>query len=391
MTNDAKVPVWLDCDPGHDDAFAILLAAYHPSMDLLGISTVHGNASLVNTTRNAGSILTAIGKPDIPVYSGAAKGLIRPAVHADAIHGESGLDGTHLLPTPLTPPKAEPCIPAIAAALSKTQPGTAWVVATGALTNIAMLFQAYPELASHIAGLSIMGGSIGSKFTNAPMGVVDDTTRIGNYTPWAEFNILVDPEAASFLLSHPILSLKTTLIPLDVTHLVLATEDVQRLLTFGKKGSSVSASESPAELIDDGKKECSTLRKMLLELLLFFAKTYAEVFGITAGPPLHDPLAVAAILDSIVASTATSNPTPLLQDYLPAGKRERYAVQVITEGSHAEALAGKAQTGRTVATLLGEGEEGVRIPRGLNVERFWGLIEDCLVVADEVNASRGLV
>ncbi|CZT47200.1 related to uridine ribohydrolase [Rhynchosporium secalis] len=379
MGSNGKVPVWLDCDPGHDDAFAILLAAYHPSMELLGISTVHGNASLANTTWNTSSILTAIGKPDIPVYSGAAKGLIRPAVHADAIHGESGLDGTRLLPTPLTPFKTEPCIPAIAAALFKTPPVTAWVVATGALTNIALLFQAHPELASHIKGLSIMGGALGSSFTTAPMGIVNDTSRIGNYTPYAEFNILVDPEAASFLLSHPILSLKTTLIPLDVTHLVLATKDVQEMLHYGKTNLN---SEETGSGKGSGKRKCSVLRTMLLELLLFIAKTYAEVFGITAGPPLHDPLAVAALLDSIPGFN------PLFQDYLQPGHRERYAVKVITEGTHAEALAGEAQTGRTVATLLDEGEDGIRIPRGLDVRRFWDMIEDCLVRADEVNAKK---
>jgi uridine nucleosidase len=73
-----KIPVWLDCDPGHDDAFAILLAAYHPTLQLIGISTVHGNSSVDHTTINAGSILTAIGCPEIPVYKGASGPLVRP-------------------------------------------------------------------------------------------------------------------------------------------------------------------------------------------------------------------------------------------------------------------------------------------------------------------------
>ncbi|KAH9215646.1 Inosine/uridine-preferring nucleoside hydrolase domain-containing protein [Leptodontidium sp. 2 PMI_412] len=386
MGSNPKIPLWLDCDPGHDDAFAILLSAYHPSLDLLGVSTVHGNASLPHTTYNATSILTAIGKPDIPVYAGASKGLTRPAVHADAIHGESGLDGTHLLPTPLVPPKTDPFIPAIAAALLVTPPGTAWVVATGALTNIALLFQAHPELAPHIKGLSIMGGAIGSFHTSAPMGTVSSKTRIGNWSEWAEFNILVDPEAASFLLSHPILSLKATLIPLDVTHLVLATPDVQKMLQFGKNTPhrDVKSDEKVGEGEGKEEKKCSTLRKMLVELLTFFAKTYADIFGITEGPPLHDPLAVAAILDGI------SGVEIPFYDYEGAeGRRERYAVQVITEGTHDDALAG-AQTGRTVVTLLPEGGEGVKIPRGLDVKRFWYVLEDCLVLADEVNRGRGV-
>ncbi|PBP19547.1 inosine-uridine preferring nucleoside hydrolase [Diplocarpon rosae] len=355
------------------DAFAILLSAYHPSIDLLGISTVHGNASLLHTTYNATSILTAIGKPGIPVYSGAAKGLVRPAVHADAIHGESGLDGTGLLPKPLIAAKTGSAITAMANALSATPESSAWIVATGALTNVAQLFQQHPELSSHIKGLSIMGGAIGDDFTNAPMGKVDDHKRIGNWSQWAEFNILVDPEASAFLLEHPVLAKKTTLIPLDVTHLVLATQKVQDMLHFGK---------SSTEAIEEAKKSCSTLRRMLVDLLTFFAKTYADVFGFVAGPPLHDPLAVAAIFDGIVGIEI-----PFF-DALEGGRRERYDVKTITEGTHEEALAG-AQTGRTIATLLPEGEEGVKIPRGLNVSRFWDVLEECLVRADEVNKGKG--
>ncbi|KAK0108906.1 Uridine nucleosidase 1 [Cadophora gregata f. sp. sojae] len=294
--------------------------------------------------------------------------------------GESGLDGTNLLPTPLVPPQTTPFLPSIAIALLATPPGTAWIVATGALTNIAFLFQSYPDLATHIAGLSIMGGAIGSSFTDAPMGRVSEKERIGNWSYWAEFNILVDPEASAFLLEHPILSKKTTLIPLDVTHLVLATGEVQHMLHYGKgKEGDLGV----------GNKECSTLRRMLVELLTFFAKTYADVFGITAGPPLHDPLAVAAILDGIPGVEIP------FYEYIPnstekKSKRERYAVKVITEGTHEDALAG-AQTGRTVVTLLAEGEEGVKIPRGLDVKRFWDVLEDCLIAADEVNKARGVI
>ncbi len=123
-----------------------------------------------------------------------------------------------------------------------------------------------------------MGGAIGDGFSNAPMGTVANKSRIGNWSEWAEFNILVDPEAADLLFSNPVLNKKITLIPLDITHLVLATKEVQELLLRGRSG-----------------KEKSTLRTMLVELLTFFAATYRDVFGVTEGPPLHDPLAVAAI------------------------------------------------------------------------------------------------
>lgn len=364
-----KVPVWLDCDPGHDDAFAILLGAYHPNLHLLGISTVHGNSSLPHTTYNATSILTAISALDVPVYPGASAGLVRPAVHAADIHGESGLDGTSLLPIPCIKQSDDlPYVDAMAKALLATPEGTAWLVATGALTNIAQLFAKHPEVAAHVKGLSIMGGAIGGGFTAAPMGKVDDRERIGNWSAWAEFNILVDPEAAQQLFQNEILNKKTVLIPLDVTHLVLATKDVQKLLLNGKDGNTKT-----------------TCRTMLVELLTFFAKTYADVFGITEGPPLHDPLAVAVVLDGVVGAEIP------FYDYKTGdeGRRERYVVNVITEGSHDDAQTG-AETGRTVIKLLPEGEEGVKIPRGLNVQRFWAILEESLERADEVNKARGI-
>jgi uridine nucleosidase len=159
------------------------------------------------------------------------------------------------------------------------------------------------------------------------------------------------------------------LIPLDVTHLVLATKDVQKVLLSGK----------------DGKTQ-TTCRTMLVELLTFFAKTYADVFGIIEGPPLHDPLAVAVILDGVPGAEMP------FYDYEEGGeeKRERYAVQVITDGSHEEAQIG-AQTGRTIVKLLPPGEAGVKIPRGLNVQRFWSVLEESLEMADEANKLRGII
>lgn len=293
------------------------------------------------------------------MYSGSADGLTRPAVHAPAIHGESGLEGTSLLPVPLITAKEGSAIDAIATALLAQEKGTAWIVATGALTNVALAFQKYPEVAEHVKGVSIMGGAVGNNFTSAQMGSVDGVARIGNWSLHAEFNILIDPEAAAFLLSHPILAKKTTLIPLDVTHLVLATPEVQTLLLTG----------------NDGKGE-TRLRRMLVELLTFFAATYDREFGISEGPPLHDPIAVAVLLDTI---------EELKFDY---NGGERYEVVVVTEGSHEDALSG-AETGKTIAKLLPSGDEGVRIPRGLDIQRFWTVIEQCLQRADIDNVKGG--
>ncbi|EFX04413.1 uridine nucleosidase [Grosmannia clavigera kw1407] len=376
-----QIPVWLDCDPGHDDVFAILLAAYHPSIRLLGISTVFGNASLKHTTWNATSVLTALSKEeDVSVYEGAAQALVRRPLREPAadIHGETGLDGTALLPQPLRRPADDvSAVEAMARALMVEPAGTAWLVATGTLTNVAAMFATHPTLVEHIAGLSIMGGAIGDGFTAAVAGTVNGRPRIGNTTPFAEFNILLDPEAAAALLHNPRLARKTTLIPLDLTHLVLATASVQDLLLHGPESVGKEASSSKA----GGK---TTLRTMLVELLNFFADTYKNVFGIVEGPPLHDPLAVAAVL----IGTAAEIP---FYDYTDddRSRHERFDVRVVTDGTSEEALAGTTETGRTVARLLEPGAEGVRIPRGLDIPMFWRVIEECCTRADAANAEKG--
>lgn len=274
------------------DVFAILLAAYHPRLKLLGISSVFGNAPVEyltpfssppryflstytnptcrNTTQNAASVLTAIGKQhEIPLHVGLGKALERPAIHAPDIHGESGLDGTDLLPTPDVAPSPIPAIEAMAAALRAQPPNTAWLVATGSLTNVGALFRAHPDLAEHIKGLSIMGGSFGDNFSGAPLGKVDGRERIGNITPYAEFNIIIDPEAAAECFGNPVLASKMTVVPLDLSHQVLATAQVHEMLLHGRGSAKI-----PAEA-NKGK---TTLRTMLVELLYFFSKTYAYVF-----------------------------------------------------------------------------------------------------------------
>lgn len=179
--------MWLDCDTGHDDAFAILLAAQCKAVNLLGISTVYGNAPLTNTTYNTRAILKAINREDVPIYPGASKPFCRAPASAPDIHGESGLDGTTYLPEPTVPAKDhDAAISAIYKALKQQPPKTAWLVAVGALTNIALLFGAFPDLADHIAGLSIMGGAVGGGFTSAPMGKVEgEGERVGNWSRWA--------------------------------------------------------------------------------------------------------------------------------------------------------------------------------------------------------------
>ncbi|KAL8782285.1 MAG: hypothetical protein Q9213_005520 [Squamulea squamosa] len=343
------------------DAFAILLAASHPDLKLIGVSTVHGNASLVQTTASAGSILTALGAEHVPYYAGAAKPFCREAVHAPYIHGATGLDGTDLLPiASVGPVENENAITAMRDNLMAEQTGKPWLVATGALTNVALLFATFPKVADHIRGLSIMGGAVGDGYTDAPMGFVKgEGDRFGNHTPWAEFNIYCDPEAAQSIFSNPVVARKTTLIPLDLTHQVLATKAIQERLRYGSPESK--------------ERKPSTVRQLFHELLVFFAHTYADVFGISEGPPLHDPLAVAIILfDKGRKDLAFDD-----------REGERWEVKVVTDGLHSDSNYERGQVGRTVISSSKESGVGVRIPRGLDVERFWDVVENSLEIVDK--------
>ncbi|PSN68014.1 Inosine/uridine-preferring nucleoside hydrolase [Corynespora cassiicola Philippines] len=365
MAASSKIPLWLDCDTGHDDAYALLLSAQDPRVELLGVSTVHGNASLDQTTFNTRGILEAIGRRDVKVYPGASKPIVREAVHAADIHGESGLDGVTLLPQPIEPAATDvDHLEAMYKALIATPPNTAWLVSTGTLTNIGLVFQKYPDLAAHLKGLSIMGGAIGGGFTNAPMGKVKgEGERFGNWTAYAEFNIYCDPEASHFIFSHPILKSKTSLIPLDLSHQVLGTKAVRNTLLFGSD-EPVDPSTAMTE------RTPSPLRALFQQIMSFFAGTYAEVFSITEGPPLHDPLAVAVAIDP---------------DIFDDKDGERFQVDIVTEGAHSVNQSEVGQLGRTKVTKLAQGEGGCRIPRSVDLAKFWGHVEDCLKRADKVS------
>ena len=343
---------------GHDDACAILFAAYHPQINLLGISTVYGNAPLEKTTNNALAILEAIGKPTIPVFPGVSNPFGRTIHTASEIHGESGLDGTDLLPKPSRKALSHcNAIKEMRDSLMASPPDMAWFVATGTLTNAALMFAVFPEVASHIKGISIMGGAIGNDFTSVKMGqsftdqAGDKRPRIGNYTPYAEFNIWCDPEASRSILQNTILQSKTILIPLDVTHQAYATKEIQELLLRG----------------DDGQREPTRVRRMFNELLMFFASTYATQFNLKDGPPLHDPLAVAAVL--------ADQPEPVKISIDDRGG-ERWNVDVVLEGK---------EVGRTVAKAS---QTGTIIPRSMDLKKFWSELEKCMSRADEATGYR---
>jgi pyrimidine-specific ribonucleoside hydrolase len=246
------IPIILDCDPGHDDALALLLALARPEVELLGVTTVAGNATLDNTTRNALSVLTLIERTDVPVAVGADGPLRRPLMTAAHVHGTSGLEGAEL-PEPGVAPVAEPAIDLMARLLRETdQPVT--LVPTGPLTNVAMLIQRHPDLLSRIAHICLMGGALGE----------------GNITASAEFNIWVDPDAAAvvFESGRPV-----TMIGLEVTHQAIVTAaDADRMERLGGRTARVFA-----------------------DLVRYFARFHRQRYG-WDGSPIHDAVAVAHVL-----------------------------------------------------------------------------------------------
>jgi len=196
-------PILLDCDPGHDDAIALLLALASPEVELLGVTTVAGNQTLEKTTANALRVLEFVGRGDVPVAAGADRPLARELVVAAHVHGESGLDGP-ALPPPRGAPVGEHAVDFLAGAiLGAGRPVT--LVAVGPLTNVALLLARHPDAAGAVERIVLMGGSIAE----------------GNVTPAAEFNIWADPEAAWRVFRS---RLPVTMIGLDVTHKALMTD-----------------------------------------------------------------------------------------------------------------------------------------------------------------------
>jgi inosine-uridine nucleoside N-ribohydrolase len=247
-----------DCDPGHDDAIALLLALASPEVELLGVTTVAGNHTLARTTANAIRVLDHLGRTRVPVAAGADRPLVRAPHVAREVHGESGLDGPQL-PPPAREPEPTHAIDWIAQALrGRADPVT--LVATGPLTNIALLLAHHPELAPRIERVVLMGGAIG----------------LGNVTPAAEFNVWADPEAAQRVLSS---GLDVTMVGLDVTHRALMTPaHADRLAAAGPAGQLVA------------------------DLYGFYARFHRERYG-WRGAPVHDAVALAHVIDGTLLTT----------------------------------------------------------------------------------------
>jgi inosine-uridine nucleoside N-ribohydrolase len=249
----------IDCDPGHDDAIAILLALASPELELIGVTTVAGNQTLDKTTRNALVTLEVGGRSDIPVAAGADAPLRRELRTAAHVHGETGLDGPEL-----PEPQARPVDAHAADFLAELiEPGVV-LVPTAPLTNVALLLQRHPDVRDRLKRIVWMGGAIGE----------------GNVTPAAEFNAFVDPEAAAVVFASGI---PITMIGLDITHKALFTRaHAERLRGAGRAGRFV------AELSD------------------FFQGFHERSYGFD-GSPIHDAMAVAHVMDPTLVTTRRTN------------------------------------------------------------------------------------
>ena len=245
------IPAILDCDTGHDDAMAILLAA--GTLDLRGVTTVHGNASVENTTINTCKVLELAGIARVPVAVGAPQPLKRRISHAPGVHGTTGMDGPDL-PSPTMQPVGESAVEFIARTAKEVE--RLHLVATGPLTNIGAALRTHGgELASRVAGISLMGGSTG----------------LGNATAVAEFNIWADPEAADIVFRSGI---PIRMVGLNVTRQVPATPGHRQCI----RALGTRTAHAVAELLD------------------FFSEQLERRYGLP-GASMHDPLAVSALVD----------------------------------------------------------------------------------------------
>jgi purine nucleosidase/pyrimidine-specific ribonucleoside hydrolase len=250
------IPVLIDCDPGQDDAIALLLALASPELEVVGVTTVAGNQTLDKTTTNALSVLELAGRADVPVATGAERPLVRDLVTAADAHGETGLDGPDL-PAPRA--TAQPDAVAFLAEQAAHAPAKT-LIALGTLTNVALLLARYPDEAALLERIVLMGGAIAE----------------GNMTASAEFNVWVDPEAADSVFSS---GLDVTMVGLDVTNRALLTPDHAALLhDSGPIGAAVAA------------------------MLDFYGGFYRRAYQ-HGGCPIHDAVAVAHVVRPGIVET----------------------------------------------------------------------------------------
>lgn len=246
-------PVLIDCDPGHDDAVALLLAAQSDAVDLRSVTTVAGNGPLDRTTTNALQILTLADRTDVPVAAGMDQPLLRDPVTASEVHGETGLDGPDLADPAFEPEDTHGVDQLIGTLRASDDPAT--LVPIGPLTNVAMALKKAPDVTDAIERIVLMGGALGE----------------GNVTPVAEFNIYADPEAASVVFGADV---ETTMVGLDAT----------RQARYG------------ADRFEEMRALDNDVGAVVAELFEFYLEFHADAYG-WEGVPIHDACAVAEVID----------------------------------------------------------------------------------------------
>lgn len=347
--------VWLDVDPGHDDAAALMMACQLENIKLLGVSSVHGNASADCTAKNTARCLHAFASPsDVLVYPGASKPLLRPTKHDPEIHGEDGLGGVVGLPSADSPEVQARfarkydgsfihAIEGMATAIKDVWcDGTGHqvsIVSSGPMTNIALFVSVYPNLMEAVEQFVFMGGGVG----------------VGNRSAVAEFNIMCDPEAAQIVLDAPV---KTVMIPINVTHTAIVTSTIHSRL------------RSPHLPLLDGvlAHPSTNLRSTLSSVISFFAGTYKSTFGFDQGPPLHDALTI----------TYVSHPELF--------KAQRFRVDVELHGKHT--------AGETVVDVWnyrrcddswGSNGKNCVVAQSVQVDQFFELLLNCVSRCDTMS------
>lgn len=308
-----KRKIILDCDPGHDDAIAIMMAAKHPAIDLLGITVVAGNQILEKNLVNTLNLCQKLGI-DAPVYSGMKRPIMREQIIAANIHGDTGLDGPVFGPLHL---KAQPehAVKFIIDTLMESD-GDITLVPVGPLSNIAVAMRMEPAIVPKIREIVLMGGAYGT----------------GNTTPSAEFNIYADPEAARVVFTSGV---PIVMMGLDLTNQTACTQDViHRMESVGNEAG-----------------------KLFADIMNFTFKTQSEAYGL-AGGPVHDATCIGYLIDPGCITT-----------------KDMYVVVDVNEGPC---------YGRTVCDELGVTKKApnVRVGTGIDTDRFWDLVEECIRMYD---------
>ncbi|WP_051939508.1 uridine-preferring nucleoside hydrolase UriH [Phaeacidiphilus oryzae] len=317
---DSPRKIILDCDPGHDDAVALLLAHGNPGIELLAVTTVVGNQTLEKVTRNALSVAAVAGITGVPFAAGCPRPLVRTVETAPDIHGDSGLDGPDL-PEPSFALDPRHAVDLIIETVMSHEPGTVTLVPTAGLTNIAMAARKEPRIVERVREVVLMGGGY----------------HVGNWSPVAEFNIKIDPEAAHIVFNE---CWPLVMVGLDLTHQALATPDVvERIAAIGTR---------PARFV--------------VELMDFFAAAYRDNQGFEH-PPVHDPCAVAYVIDPSIVTT------------------RRAPVNI--------ELTGTLTLGMTVADFRAPAPEECHtsVAVDLDRERFWDLVVDAVRAIGEPGAE----